>query len=114
MKLIPADRRGATYIQYSYDDLVETDLKAKQDRLVAGLHSGILTLNEVRAAMHLPSVTEEGVGDARFFPANLLPLNKDVLDSMMARSKLALKELESQTEDKLNNHQDGGAADKTM
>lgn len=113
-KLIPDDEIDGEYIAFSFDDMLETDIEKKQNRLMNAYHGGLITLNEFRKEMRLGSIENEVEGNTRFFPANLLPATEDVINSMMARSKLALKELEDKSEDKLNNHQDGGAADKTM
>lgn len=117
-RLIPVERKGVQFIRFSYDDLVETNLKEKQARLMEAYHGGLISLNEFRAAMHMSSIQNEVEGNTRLFPANLLPLTEDVLNSMMARSKLALKEYQDKdsveaVEDKFTNH-NGFASDKTM
>ena len=118
MRLIPEENKGLMYVAFSYDDLLETDIEKKQSRLMSAYHGGTITLNEYRAAMHLPSVQNEIEGNTRWIPANLIPATEDNINAMLAKSKLALQEYKDKDsvqsiEDKFANH-NGFGMDKNV
>lgn len=109
-KLIPPTMEGKFYIEFSYDNLLETDISAKQNRLMQAFHGGLITLNEFRKEMHMSVVENEVEGETRWIAANYLPLTEENIKSILAKSKLALSEVEDKD---MDGHSIGGW-DKTL
>ena len=93
-KLIPINQRGNFFVMFSYNNLLETDIEKKQNRLMNAYHGGLITLNEFRKEMNLPSISNSTEANTKWIPANLIPLTEGNINSIMAKSKLAYSELE--------------------
>lgn len=91
--LLKPEERGRYTIAFDYNGLLEADYEKKVDLWIKRYHSGICTLNELRDALSMSRVENEVEGDTRWLPANLIPATADNIEAMLARSKLALKEL---------------------
>ena len=109
--LVPAEDKGIFFFKFNFDELLETDYTKKVESLIKMYHGGILNLNEVRHRLDLQSVENEIEGSTRIIPGNEMPWNESTIESFMARSKLALAELQ---EDKQLNHNDGSIKDANM
>ena len=109
--LIPAEDKGIFFFKFNFDELLETDYTKKVDSLIKMYHGGILNLNEVRHRLDLQSVENDTEGETRIVPSNIMVWNEETIDAFMARSKLALAELQ---EDKQLNHNDGSIKDENM
>ena len=93
-KLIPVNQRGNFFVMFSYNNLLETDIEKKQNRLMNAYHGGLITLSEFRKEMNLPSISNSTEANTKWIPANLIPLTEGNINSIMAKSKLAYSELE--------------------
>lgn len=89
MKLFPARDREKYYIEFDYNSLLKTSHSAKIESYTKQFNNGQLTLNEIRAKENLPPLE---AGDYAFVPANLIPLTKDNVEAILAKSKLALQQ----------------------
>ena len=99
------------FLKFNYDSLLDTDREKKIESALKEYHGGVLTLNEVRRRLGLQAVENEVEGETRIIPTNEMPWNEETISAYMARSKLALAELQ---EDKQLNHNDGGIKDANM
>ena len=101
--MIPLEERGRIYFEYDYNNIQKTSLAARIDSYSKQLTTGVLSVNEVRRKENLP---ENEAGDTLFVPSNLMPLKQDIIDSYMANSKIAQKNMESP--DTAGNHSNMG------
>lgn len=94
--LLPADRN--LFIEYSYSNMLKSDFKSTVDYLAKEVQSGLMTINEARSKLEMPSVEPE-VGDILWQSANLIPATKENVESILAKSKLALDELNNKVDE---------------
>lgn len=92
------------YISFDYNGLIETDLTAKQDRLIKGFNNGLYTLNEVRQQLNMPSIDNDVEGGTRVVSAALLPWTEENIKAILAKSKISLMEAD------VTKKEDGGHA----
>ena len=81
------------FFSFTYDDLLETDVAQKTDRLVKAFNNGILTLNEVREQLNMSSIENEVEGNTRMVSASLIPFTQSNIEAILASSKLKLEEV---------------------
>ena len=98
--LLKPEERSRFVIKYDYSGLLEADVKEKTELLIKKLHAGVMTLSEVRAALNMSQYDDETANNTLMMPNNLSPFNKETIDAAMARSKLALQELNEGRESK--------------
>lgn len=98
--LLKPEEKSRFVIKYDYSGLLEADVKEKTELLIKKLHAGVMTLSEVRAALNMSQYDDETANNTLMMPNNLSPFNKDTIDAAMARSKLALQELNEGKESK--------------
>ena len=99
--LLPSEKN--LFIEYSYSNMLKSDFKSTVEYLSKEVQSGLLTINEARAKLELGSVEPE-VGDILWISANLLPATPENVEAILAKSKLALDELNN----KVDNHSING------
>lgn len=99
------------FLQFNYESLLDTDREKKIQNVLKEYHGGILTLNESRRKLGLQSIDNEVEGNTRIVPSNEMVWNEGTINSFMARSKLALAELQ---DEKNMNHNDGDIKDANM
>ena len=80
------------YIEFDWSALLETDPAKKAEYELKLFHGGALTLNELRDRLNYSAVENETEGETRWIPGNLLPLREDIIESLLAKSKLALQQ----------------------
>ena len=94
--LSPADKN--LFIQYEYSHMLKADFKTTVEYLRTEIQSGFLTINEARSKLGMASVEPE-VGDILWQSANLIPATKENVESILAKSKLALDELNNKVDE---------------
>ena len=104
-KLIPLNERCKIYFEFNYNNLMKTSITTRVDTYAKQLTSGILTPNEIRRKENLP---EMEAGNNLFIPANMMPLNDDIIKSYMAGAKLKLEELNEYSPNTIGNHDSKG------
>ena len=109
--LFKPEESANSFLKFNYDSLLDTDQEKKIGSILKEYHGGILNLNEARRRLGLQAVENEVEGSTRIIPSNEMPWNEENINAYMARSKLALAELQ---EDKQLNHNDGGIKDANM
>lgn len=109
--LFTPEERLNCFLKFNYDSFLDTDREKKIEAALKEYHGGILTLNETRRKLGLQSVENEVEGNTRIIPSNEMPWNEENINAYMARSKLALSELQ---DEKNLNHNDGGIKDANM
>lgn len=92
--LVDPAYQNASFIQFNYAALIETDQNKKLDYYQKAFHSGIMSLAEVRNALSLKKWEDEEVADTLVMPSNMMPWNKETIDAYLAKSKIALAESE--------------------
>lgn len=97
MKLLNPTEKNL-FVEYSYSNMLKSDFKSTVDYLTKEIAGGLLTINEARGKLGLDNVEPE-VGDILFMPANLLPLTPENVEAILAKSKLALDELNNKVDD---------------
>jgi HK97 family phage portal protein len=102
-KLVPLGE--PVYFEYSYNSLMKTSLQTRISTYVSQINNSILSPNEVRRKENLPEIE---AGDTHFIAANLMPLQKDIIDSYMAGAKLKQQELNENSPDTQGNHSNIG------
>ena len=98
------------FFEYDYGALLETDPSKKAEYNLKLFQGGMLTLNELRESLGWGPVKNDVEGETRWIPASLIPLTQDNIESILAKSKLALQQMNSaeKQEDKMANHNGGG------
>lgn len=91
MKLLGPSEKNL-FVEYSYSNMLKSDFKSTVDYLAKEVSSGLMTVNEARSKLGLGSVEPE-VGDVLFVPTTLMPLTPENIEAVLAKSKLALEEL---------------------
>ena len=109
--LIPPEDKNIFFFKFNFDGLLETDYNKKVESIIKMYHGGILNLNEARHRLDLQSVDDDVEGETRIIPTNEMPWTAENIEAYMARSKVALAELQ---EDKQLNHNDGDIKDANM
>ena len=109
--LFEPEQLNSCFLKFNYDSLLDTDREKKIDSALKEYHGGILTLNETRRKLGLQSVEDDIEGETRIIPSNEMPWTAENISAFMARSKLALAELQ---EDQQLNHNDGQIKDANM
>lgn len=94
--LLKPEERGRYIIKFDYSGLLEVDISKKTELWIKKYHAGVCSLNELRAALDMSRIENEVEGETHFIPGNLIPLREDVIESMLAKSKLALQQAETQ------------------
>lgn len=89
-KLMTPSEQTRYHIIYEYKNLLTTNTTQTVDYLSKEFQSGLLTMNEARKKLGMPSMGE--AGDYHFIPANLMPLTMDNVDAYMAKSKLIIQQ----------------------
>jgi HK97 family phage portal protein len=102
-KLVPLGE--PVYFEYSYNSLLKTSLQTRISAYVSQINNSILSPNEVRRKENLPEIE---AGDTHFIAANLMPLQKDIIDSYMAGAKLKQQELNENSPDTNGDHSNIG------
>ena len=95
------------FLEWDYTALIETDRQKAMDFYGGAFQKGILSLNEARAKLSLPPVDNDIVGNTLWIQSSMIPNTEDNINSILAKSKLALKEAETtaeKNEDKMNDH----------
>lgn len=94
--LLSPEEKGRYVIKYDFSGLLEIDVSRKTDLWIKKYQSGVCSLNELRAALDMSKIEDETIGDTHWIPGNLIPMTADNIESILAKSKLALKEAEAQ------------------
>ena len=89
-KLLTPTERTTYHIIFEYKNLLTTNTTQTVDYLSKEFQSGLLTMNEARKKLGMPSMGE--AGDYHFIPANLMPLTSENIDAYMAKSKLIIQQ----------------------
>ncbi|MCX7023057.1 MAG: phage portal protein [Spirochaetes bacterium] len=84
--LLTSYEQDAYYFEFDFNVLLRTDEKSRGDFYSKLFGMGAISPAMIAARENLEPPTEGG--DARFVPANLMPLRIDVLDAYMAGAKL--------------------------
>ena len=105
MKLLKPSEHNL-FVSIDYKHMLSTDLKSTIEYLRQEVQSGLLSVNEARSKLGLDDIGE--VGDTYWLPANLLPLTKDNIDAILAKSKLALQEIKEPEVEQLDDHSKAG------
>lgn len=92
-KVLMDDGYFGFYTKFNYNSLMKTSLQARIDCYVKQVNNGMLTINEVR---EMEGRKQLEAGDNTFVPANAMPLNNDVIEAYMAKSKATMLEIENQ------------------
>lgn len=90
------------FISYDYSHMLKTSFKDTVDYLAKEVQSGLISTNEARSKLGMESIGPEG--DYFWLPANLIPMTEENIQSILAKSKLALKEAEQLDVEKLDEH----------
>lgn len=99
-KLMTPSEQTRYHIIYEYKNLLTTNTTQTVDYLAKEFQSGLLTMNEARKKLGMPSMGE--AGDYHFIPANLQPLTEENIDAYMAKSKLVIQQMHNpQGDDKI-------------
>lgn len=109
--LLDPEDRGLYFLDYSFEEMLESDIAKKIETTKTLFHSGIITLDEARRKLNYQSVENDVEGSTRWIPANLIPLTEDNIAAYLAKSKTELgagQNSASAMEDKLNNHSTNG------
>ena len=96
--LLSAADRANMFFEYDYAGLLETDPAKKAEYELKLFHGGMLTLNELRECLGWGPVENETEGQTRWIPSSLIPLTEDNIESILAKSKLALQESQTTAE----------------
>ena len=89
-KLLTPSEKTRYNIIYEYKNLLTTNTRDTVEFLAKEFQSGLLTMNEARKKLGMPSMGE--AGDYHFIPANLMPLTEENIDAYMAKSKLIIQQ----------------------
>ena len=89
-KLLTPSEKTKYNIIYEYKNLLTTNTRDTVEFLAKEFQSGLLTMNEARKKLGMPSMGE--AGDYHFIPANLMPLTEENVDAYMAKSKLIIQQ----------------------
>lgn len=108
--LFSPDEMGSCFLSFNYDSMLDVDRAKKTESVLKEYHGGLTTLNEARRKLGMQAIENEVEGNTRIIPASEMPWNQTTIESFMARSQLALAELQ---EDKNNNH-NGESLDKNL
>lgn len=108
--LFSPDETTNCFLQFNYESLLDTDRSKKIEGVIKEYHGGLIDLNEARRKLGLRSVENEVEGNTRIIPSSEMPWNQKTIESFMARSQLALAELQ---EDKMSQH-NGDGLDKNI
>ena len=92
-KLLDRFDFGKTYVEFNFNSLLRTGIQTRIESYAKQLGNGILTPNEIRALEGMPA-TKDGAGENLFIPANLIPLQEDIINAFLASSRLKLAEAE--------------------
>lgn len=92
--LVAPEYQRTMFIEFDFSGLLETNPNKILDYYKNAFHSGIMTLGEVRDALNLSEVEDDLVANTYLIPSNLIPYDRDTIEAAMARSKLALKQME--------------------
>ena len=109
--LLEPGEQGLYVIKYDYSGLLEVDVAKKTELWIKRYHAGVCSLNELRAALDMSQIGDETIGETHWIPSSLIPLTADNIDSILAKSKLALKEMETtaeKNEAKMTDHNGDG------
>ena len=101
MLLTPSERINY-YVEFDPSVLLKTSLTEKTNAYANMIRSGILSINEVRQRENLDALPDKTAGDAHFMLSNMMPVNKETIDSYMASQKIKLKEAGEKTEPKVD------------
>ena len=82
---------GKSYVEFNFNTLLRTSLQSRIDSYMKQLGNAVLTPNEIRSLEGRPATKDEA-GDNLFIPANLIPLQKEIVDAYLASSRLKLAE----------------------
>ena len=108
--LLDARDQQNMFFEYDYGALLETDPAKKAEYNLKLFQGGMLSLNELREALGWGPVKNETEGETRWIPSSLIPLTESNIESILAKSKLALNQMTTaeKNEDKLANHNGDG------
>lgn len=93
-KLLPENKREKLFFEFNYSSVLRTSIRAKVDAYSKELANAQLTINEIRRKENLPPVE---AGDDLWIGSNLIPVTKENVNAILAKSKEALKEIEKNT-----------------
>ena len=83
--LLSAYEQERYYFEFDYNVLLRPDEKSRAEFYSKLFNMGALSAGQIAAKENLDPPPEGA--DARFVPANLMPLRDDVLDAYMAKAK---------------------------
>jgi HK97 family phage portal protein len=92
--LLSPIEKQSVYFEFSYNNLLKTNLQTRIDSYVKQLTNGILSVNEIRKKENLPL---SDAGNDLFIPSNLMPLREEIINAYMAGAKIKEFELEKQS-----------------
>lgn len=100
-KLLTPYERERYYFEFSLETFLRADSAIRYEVYQKQFQNGILSVNEIREKENLDGIGEEG--DQHFFPANLAPLTKEVIEAYLANSKLKQQQVDVGKEQNLDN-----------
>ena len=105
MKLLKPSERNL-FIAIDYKHMLSTDFKSTIEYLRQEVQSGLLSVNEARSKIGLDDIGTEG--DYYWMPANLLPMTEENIQAILAKSKLALQQVQEPEIQQLDQHSKAG------
>ena len=93
-KLLDRFDGGTSYVEFNFNSLLRTSLQTRIDSYAKQLGNAVLTPNEIRVLEGLPE-TRDDSGDNLFIPANLLPLQKEIVDAFLASSRQKIEAMQN-------------------
>lgn len=105
--LLDPEDRNIYFLDYSFDEMLETDTVKKSEMIIKQFHAGVISLSEARRRLHLQAMENDVEGDTHWIPANLVPLTEENIRAYLAKSKAELGSGASSAtsmEDKMNEH----------
>lgn len=100
-KLLDRFDYGTSYVEFNFNTLLRTSLQSRIDSYMKQLGNAVLTPNEIRSLEGRPATKDEA-GDNLFIPANLIPLQKEIVDAYLASSRLKLAEAQKKAGEEKN------------
>ena len=72
------------YFEFDFNGVMKVSLAGRIDAYTKQISSGLLSPNEARQRENLPPIE---AGDTFFMPANMMPLNDEIVEAYMAKQK---------------------------
>lgn len=94
------------FVSIDYKHMLSTDLKSTIEYLRQEVQSGLLSVNEARSKLGLDDIGTEG--DYYWMPANLIPMTEDNIQAILAKSKVALQQIQEPEIEQLDQHSKAG------